>query len=173
MKVSDLNKDDYHEFYQTYIDKLPGDKTLGGLLKENHEDLQEILSIITPEKLSFKYALGKWSLAEVLQHMIDVERIFQYRALCIARNDHTSLPGFDHNAYVPESDANQRELHSLKTEFKNVRNSGIDLYMSFSEEMLKRKAMVNNYNTSAGATGFITVGHTIHHLELLKKKYLV
>ncbi|MDR9456188.1 MAG: DinB family protein [Salegentibacter sp.] len=173
MKVSDLNKEDYHEFYQTYIDKLPGDKTLGSLLKENQEDLREVLSIITPEKLGFSYAAGKWTLAEVLQHMIDVERIFQYRALCIARNDRTSLPGFDHDAYVPESDANRRDLESLKTEFKNVRSSGIDLYMSFSEEMLQRKGMVNNNTTSAGAIGFITIGHTIHHLEHLKEKYLI
>lgn len=173
MKVSDLNKEDYNEFYQTYIDKLPGDKTLGSLLKENQEDLREVLSIITPEKLGFSYASGKWTLAEVLQHMIDVERIFQYRALSIARNDKTALPGFDHDAYVPESDANRRDLESLKTEFKNVRNSGIDLYMSFSREMLQRKGMVNNNPTSAGAIGFITIGHTIHHLELLKKKYLI
>ncbi|HEY9185629.1 MAG TPA: DinB family protein [Salegentibacter sp.] len=173
MKVSELNKEDYHEFYQTYIDKLPGDKTLGGLLKENQKDLREILSIITPEKLSFSYAEGKWTLAEVLQHMIDVERIFQYRALSIARNDKTSLPGFDHDAYVPESGANRRGLESFKTEFNNIRNSGINLYESFTEEMLKRKGRVDNNITSAGAIGFITIGHTIHHLELLKKKYLI
>lgn len=173
MKVSDLNKEDFHEYYQTYIDKLPGEKTLGSLLKENQRDLQEVLSIITPEKLSFSYAAGKWTLAEVLQHMIDVERIFQYRALSIARNDKTSLLGFDHDAYVPASDANRRDIHSLKKEFENVRSSGIDLYMSFSEEMLQHKGLVNNNTTSAGAIGFITVGHTIHHLELLKKKYLI
>lgn len=173
MKVSELNREDYHEFYQTYIDKLPGDKSLGSLLQENNKDLQEILSIITPEKLSFRYEAGKWTLAEVLQHMIDVERIFQYRALCIARNDNTSLPGFDHDAYVPASEAHRRDLESFKTEFVNVRNSGIDLFMSFSEEMLQRKGVVNNNPTSAGAIGFITIGHTIHHLELLKKKYLI
>lgn len=173
MKVSDLNSEDYHEFYQTYIDKLPGDKTLGSLLKDNQGDLREVLSVITPEKLSISYAPGKWTLAEVLQHMIDVERIFQYRALCIARGDQTSLPGFDHDAYVPASEANRRNLDSLKTEFENLRSSGIDLYESFSEEMLQRKGMVNNTTTSAGAIGFITIGHTIHHLELLKKKYLI
>lgn len=173
MKVSDLNKGDYHEFYQTYIDKLPGDKSLGSLLKENQRDLQEVLSIITPEKLSFRYAVGKWTLAEVLQHMIDVERIFQYRALCIARNDKTSLPGFDHDAYVPASEANRRKLENLIVEFKNVRNSGIDLYASFSEEILQRNGVVNNNKTSVGAIGFITIGHTLHHLEILKKRYLV
>ncbi|HSP12578.1 MAG TPA: DinB family protein [Salegentibacter sp.] len=172
MKVSDLNRGDYHEFYQTYINKLPGDSTLGSLLKENQKDLNEILSIITPEKLKFSYDAGKWTLAEVLQHMIDVERIFQYRALSIARNDKTSLPGFDHDAYVPASEANRRDLQDFKIEFENLRNSGIDLYMSFSEEMLQRRGVVNNNPTSAGAIGFITIGHTIHHLELLKSKYL-
>ncbi|WP_081211672.1 DinB family protein [Salegentibacter sediminis] len=173
MIVSELNKGDYHEFYQTYIDKLPGDKSLGSLLMENQRELEEVLSIITPEKLSFRYAPGKWSLAEVLQHMIDVERIFQYRALCIARNDKTSLPGFDHDAYVPASEANRRELEGLKEEFINVRISSIDLYASFSEEMLQRTGVVNNNKTSVGVIGFISIGHTLHHLELLKKKYLI
>ena len=173
MKVSDLNRGDYHEFYQTYIDKLPVEETLGNLLKENQKDLRAILSIISPDKLKFNYEVGKWTLAEVLQHMIDVERIFQYRALCIARNDKTSLPGFDHDAYVPASEANRRDLQSFKKEFEHIRDSGIDLYESFSEEMLQRKGIVNNNPTSTGAIGFITIGHTIHHLELLKNKYLI
>lgn len=173
MKASELSSEDYHEFYQTYIDKLPGDKTLGSLLRENLKDLREILSIVTPEKLSYSYASGKWTLAEVLQHMIDVERIFQYRALCIARNDKTSLPGFDHDAYVPASEANRRSLKDFKEEFDNVRNSGVDLYESFSEAMLHRKGTVNDHPTSAGAIGFITIGHTIHHLKLLREKYLL
>lgn len=173
MKVTDLKPGEYNEFYQGYINKLPGDKALGSLLRENNKEIRDMLSILTPEKLSHRYAEGKWTLAELVQHMIDVERIFQYRALCIARGDQTSFPGFDHDAYVPQSEAHRRKLDHFKEEFKNVRNSAINLYDSFSEEMLQRIGLVNSSPTSVRAIGFITVGHAKHHLEIVKKNYLL
>lgn len=172
MKRSEIQSEEYHGFYQEYLDRLPGDRTLGSLLQENQKEMAEMLSILSRDKLQFRYAPDKWTIAEVLQHLLDVERIFQYRALCIARKDQHSLPGFDHDAYVPASQAYTRDLEDLKKEFHHLRNSGISLFESFSEEMLLRRGLVNSAPASVRALGFIIVGHSRHHLEIMKKYYL-
>ncbi len=172
MKVAELQSEEYNEFYQNYIDGLSGDDSLESLFFDNLKAIQDILSILTQEKLKYKYAPEKWSIAEVLQHMLDVERIFQYRALSIARNDQTSLPGFDHDAYVPASAANRRDLEDFKKEFDAIRKSGIYLFGSFNDTMLKRQAPVSGTPTSSRALGFIIVGHAKHHLRILKERYL-
>jgi hypothetical protein len=172
MEVHELSSSEYPEFYQTYINNIPKEASLGMLFRSNIEDLKEITSTISPDKLSFRYAQEKWSIAEVLQHLIDVERIFHYRALCISRGDQTSLPGFDHDDYVVQSEARNRSLDSLQEEAEIVRSSGIVLYNSFSEAMLQRKGILNGGPASVRAIGFIIVGHTQHHIKILQKKYL-
>ncbi|MDT0685841.1 DinB family protein [Autumnicola psychrophila] len=172
MKVGRLTSEEYPEFYQDYINNIPGEASLGMLFKSNIENLKDITETISPEKLSYRYAEGKWTVAEVLQHLIDVERVFQYRALCIARGDQTSLPGFDHDNYVFQSEAGGRSLDSLREEAEIVRSSSIALYNSFSEAVLKRKGNMNNAPASVRAIGFIIVGHTRHHIKILRAKYL-
>ena len=172
MKANNLTSAEYKEFYGRYIRKIPGNLRLGILLQENRDEFLQFLEKINPKDLDYAYAEGKWNIAEVLQHIIDVERIFQYRALSIAREPGIVLPGFDHEAYVPTSKANRRKLDDFKNEFTLVRNSGIALYKSFSEEMLLSLGAIRGSDTSCRATGFITAGHTKHHIEIFEERYL-
>ncbi len=172
MRVTELQKDEYNEFFQNYIDGLSGDDTLESLFYNNQTAVQNILNNLTAEKLKYKYTPEKWSIAEVLQHLLDVERIFQFRALSIARNDKTPLPGFDHNAYVLASEAEKRNLQDFKKDFEVVRKSTIFLFESFTDIMLKCKTPVGGTPTSVRALGFIIVGHTKHHLHVLTERYL-
>ncbi|MFD1095826.1 DinB family protein [Salegentibacter chungangensis] len=172
MTLNQIDSSHYNVFYQGYIDLIPKDKSLTELLEENRKELRELFKKLSEDKLAFRYAPEKWSIAELLQHLIDVERIFQYRALSIARKDKTSLPGFDHDAYVPASEAEHRSLKDLETEFLVVRESTILLFKSFSEEMLLRIGSMNAAPASPAAIGFIITGHTKHHLKILKERYL-
>lgn len=170
MKRSQLNTSEYHSYYQTYIDKLP-DLDLITLLEDQKKEFIIFLKGLNEEDLKHSYALGKWTVAQVLQHIIDTERIFQYRALTIAREDLTPLPGFDQDAYVPVSKAERRGLDSFIREFEFVRNSGIALFESFEEDMSNRIGAANKSNLSPRAAGFISAGHQKHHLLLFKSHY--
>ncbi|MDT0676878.1 DinB family protein [Autumnicola musiva] len=172
MKVSSLHSDEYLDFYQGYINNIPKDQSLGMLFQQNKNDILEILNKISAEQLKYRYAEGKWNVAEVLQHLIDVERIFQYRALCIARGEKNPLPGFDHDNYVQNSFGGERNLDDLITEFKIVRNSTIQLYNSFAEPVLEYRGLMNGAPASVRAIGFIIVGHMMHHQKILLEKYL-
>ena len=119
------------------------------------------------------YAEGKWTIKELLQHIIDAERIFDYRALCIARKEMNSLPSFDENAYAENSYANTRDWLSLATEFLNLRKSTQDLYASFSAEMLWHKGVANGKIITPLSLGFITAGHFNHHKKIIEERYLL
>lgn len=172
MKLQDLEKTDYPDYYQQYIQLLPNEDLLSLLNSQKEEKIRFLKSLKTGD-MSFRYAEGKWTVAEVIQHEIDTERIFQYRALCISRNDKTSLPGYEQDAYVPASKANNRSISEFITEYESVRNSGILLFSSFDDDMLKRLGYSNGYDLSAGAAGFIIAGHEKHHLKLFKSNYLL
>src|SRR5690606_16471280 len=170
MQLTQLNKQDYPEYYQTYLDQLPVDTLINTLLSQRDHTI-EFLSSITEDDLNTFYAPGKWTVAQVLQHMLDTERIFQYRALCIARKDKTSLPGFDQDDYVPASQANERNLRGFIEEYITLRDSGISLFKSFSEDMLQETGVSNGSGLTTAAAGFIIAGHEKHHLNLFKSNY--
>lgn len=171
MVLSELSSSEYNPFYQTYIMAL-GNVELIEELKSGKEVLLSLFEEIPEEKLNYAYAEGKWSLAEALVHMIDTERIFQYRALCIARNDKTSLPGFDQDTYVPFSNAANRSKIDLMEEYKAVRDSTISLFKSFDEEAIKIVGVASGSKMSVRALGFITSGHQAHHVRILRERYL-
>lgn len=173
MIANSLNAEEYNAYYDRYLQKIPGNLELGILLLENKEEFLNLLQKLKPEDLTYSYAEGKWTVAEVIQHLLDVERIFQYRSLSLARDPGIKLPGFDRDAYVPTSAGNNRSLKSLKREFEAVRNAGISLYQSFSKEMLMSKGFVSGSATSCRALGFISAGHTKHHIELFKENYKI
>lgn len=170
MTTSQLSLQEYNAFYKTYIDKLP-DEELISILKNQKKEFLKFLETLKEEELAHSYAEGKWTVAQVLQHIIDTERIFQYRALTIAREDLTPLPGFNHDAYVPASKAHRRNLSSFAKEFELVRDAGIALFESFEEEMFGKIGEASKSQLSARAAGFITGGHLKHHLELFKSHY--
>lgn len=124
------------------------------------------------EKLHYSYAQGKWTVAEVLLHLIDAERVFQYRALRFARGDTTELKGFDQDTYVPESNAIKRTRVDILEEFLAVRNATLKLYGSLDGGSLERVGVANGAKMSVRALGFVISGHQQHHLAILRERYL-
>jgi hypothetical protein len=122
--------------------------------------------------LSFRYAPGKWSVSEVLMHILDTERIFQYRALRLGRKDDTPLPGFDQDGYVPESCADGRTLKDLISEYRVIRESSLLLFKSLPSDRLLFKGNASGQDISLGALGFIMCGHQKHHRNILRERYL-
>ena len=122
--------------------------------------------------MNYRYAEGKWTIKEIIGHLIDAERIFAYRMLRFARKDATDLPGFDENEYVPASEANERSIHGLLEEFTTVRAGTFSLWRSLTNEMLQRSGTVNGNRLSVRALAYITCGHEIHHLAVIKERYL-
>jgi len=171
MVLSEIPTSEYNPFYRTYIMAL-GNVELVEELINGKEVLLSLLEEIPEEKLNYAYAEDKWSLAEALVHMIDTERIFQYRALRIARNDETPLPGFDQDNYVPYSNADNRSKKDLIEEYKAVRDSTISLFNSFDEEATKRIGTTSGSKMSVRALGFIISGHQAHHVRIINERYL-
>ena len=152
------------------------------LLSDENQDLIEGLKSFSPEKLfsnieKYKaigdeiYAPGKWTVRELLQHCIDTERIMAYRALCFARNDGTTLPGFDEELYSKNTTATKRTLESLLVEFSAVRKSNILLFESMDKTMLLRKGTANLTRISPLALGFVIIGHAKHHESIIRERY--
>ncbi|QWX85359.1 DinB family protein [Cellulophaga sp. HaHaR_3_176] len=170
MKLSQLNTSDYNQFYQTYISTLE-EVTILEALYSGKEELEKYIKTVPNNKWTFAYAEGKWTLAEVLLHLIDTERVFQYRALCISRGDDSKFPGFDQDIYVADSKANNRTKESLLNEFLAVRNSTIALFESYDNNDLQKWGVASNSRLSVGASGFILSGHLKHHLKILNERY--
>ncbi|MBO0323301.1 DinB family protein [Muricauda sp. CAU 1633] len=171
MLRSELPSSEYNPFYQTYLLALD-DVDLIQELNRGRDEFTTLLEGVPESKLGYAYGEGKWTLAEVLLHIMDAERVFQYRALCFARNDKTPFPGFDQDEYVPESNASARTKDDLLQEYKAIRESTLCLYNSFDEEVLKRIGMASGSQMSVRAMGFIISGHQAHHLKIIRKKYL-
>jgi hypothetical protein len=158
------------DFYERYINEIEDLELFDALRKYNIDILNQNLEklIALGNKV---YAENKWTVKEILQHLIDCERIFLYRALCISRNDKTPLPGFDEDKYIPEAKTDRRSFDELLNEFESVRNSGIILFNSFDDTMLKRKGKCSGNEISVLAIGFTIAGHTFHHINVIKEKY--
>jgi hypothetical protein len=158
-------------FYKGYIDKAADLPLLEALI----QSLKELQSLPLEQwQLLHQraYFPGKWTLNELLQHIIDTERIMSYRALAIARGEMQSLPGFDENQYAATSDANERSIAAIFGEWIRLRQSTIDLFESFSDNMLMNVGTANANQICVLALGFIIVGHEQHHLDVVRSLYL-
>ena len=172
MKSNEVPISEYSDFNATYIKIVnPSDDLIEGLENEINSmiSMVETLSI---EKLEYRYAEGKWTIKEIIQHIIDTERIFSYRALRVSRNDKTPLPGFDENEYVDNTEANNRTIEELLTELKLVRQTTVLLFKSFSDEQLKRLGFASGHSISVRALGFMIIGHQQHHFKVFEERYL-
>lgn len=158
-------------FYQGYIRQV-ADKELLSALKESGQRLLELCSNLDETQALYRYEDGKWSIKDLIQHLIDAERVFAYRAMRFARNDDTELSGFDQDDYVKEVFADKFLLPDLLTQFKNIRQSTLDLFSTFSETDLERKGKSNGAEMSVEMIGYIISGHTIHHLTIIQERYL-
>lgn len=171
MREEKLSKDEYGAFYQSYIDSSGQYELIDGL-KANLKTSLQLFQMVPFDKQEFRYASGKWTIKELIQHIIDSERIFNYRALRFARNDFTELSGYDHNQYVPQSNANRRKLIQLIKEFELVRESTIMQFDSFDDDILVRKGIANKETVSVRALGYIITGHCSHHCQIIRNRYL-
>lgn len=166
-----LNLDTIPPFYKGYVKLVEQPDVLQALRISGYRAM-ELVHSIPENKVDFRYAPGKWSIREVLCHMLDTERIFSYRALRFARNDQTPLSGFDENAYAPHLNAEGRSLAQIADEMQRLRNTTVDLFNSFSKEMLTRKGTVNKNELSVIAIGIIIAGHETHHCKVIRERYL-
>lgn len=155
-----------------YIKLLPDDGLLLKHLKENFDKTKEFMLSLPEEKLTYRYAKNKWTIKEILVHIIDDERIYAYRALCFARNDKTELPGFEQDDYALFSNANERSIENILNEYEAVRNATITLFESFDEAALLRKGIANKNKATVRALGYHLAGHELHHINIIKEKYL-
>jgi hypothetical protein len=156
--------------FQGYIRKVAGED-IGSQLSTQLEAVERLFAPLTDQAAAFRYAEGKWSIKEVLGHLNDVERIFSYRLLRIARADPTPLPGFDENAYVPPARFDQRPLATLLAEFRTVRASTRALVEGLPRDSWSRRGETNGKPVSARALAYIIVGHVAHHLGVLQERY--
>lgn len=159
------------EYYHTYINKAPGND-LNTVLKKQTAEMVRFFNSIPATKRNYRYARGKWTIKEVLQHMIDTERVFAYRALCFARKDKTPLPSFDENLYGDNAKAAKRDWKAMIEELKTVRHSTEILYRSFDKAQLNTYGTASNNLFSVLAIGFIIAGHINHHIGVLRERYL-
>lgn len=171
MSVNQLSTNEYSSFNATYINAC-ADVSLVEGLENGLNQLVSFMQHIPIEKLEYRYAEDKWTIKDIVLHLIDAERIFAYRALRIGRGDETPLAGFEENNYVPNAMANSRTLESLITEFQFVRNSTLSLFKNFSDEQLLFLGTSSNNLISVRAIGFIISGHQNHHLRIIKERYL-
>ncbi len=154
-----------------YINEA-GDEDLQSTLHIQGDKAKQLFNSITEEKSLYKYAEGKWTIKELLQHLIDAERVFTYRALAFARKDENTLPSFDENEYTDNSDANARDWQDLIIEFNVVRQSTEYLFNSFSDEAFQQTGQASNYTISVISLGFVIAGHLNHHLKIIAERYL-
>lgn len=166
-----IPQSEYNSFYKGYIDLSKQGKVLEGLVEGFHHALTFFQEVPT-DFWDYRYAKGKWSPKEILLHLIDTERVFSYRALCIARTDRADLPGFDQDEFVGGSHADSRTPTSLINEFYALRKATVLQFASYSESDLLRVGTVDGNPMSLRAIGAIIHGHCEHHMAVLKERYV-
>lgn len=171
MRSTEINTSEYNSYYQRYID-LVDDLHLLQAMEIGLQKTQTFFNNIPQSKLHYRYAENKWTPKDILQHIIDTERVFAYRALYFSRADNADLKGFDENVFAQNTVANTRSINDLLQEYVAVRNASICLFNSFEDTHLKRKGIANKSIMSVAAAGFIICGHEIHHQNITNERYL-
>lgn len=159
------------KFYHHYVMQVH-DQNLLDALKQSNNELVSLLNAVPEDMGEYRYELGKWSIKELICHLMDAERIFAYRALRFARNDATELAAFEENDYAPEANAHSRTIKQLIQEAITLRKTTLDLFSSFTQEMLQRKGTANKNVISVVNIGYIIAGHESHHRNVLNERYL-
>jgi uncharacterized damage-inducible protein DinB len=162
---------EHDAYFGRYIDKVPE----GDILEILEGELQQTLGLLASvpaARETYRYAEGKWSIREVIGHLIDSERLFQYRALCFARRDPAHLPTFDEDEYARQSNAHGRPLAELAEELESVRRASLTLFRSFDEEATRRTGKASVYEFSVRSFPYIIAGHEVHHRGVIEDRYL-
>jgi hypothetical protein len=160
----------YAPFYETYVRLVPENDLLEAF-QHAMDEIHELLDSVPTDKADYAYAEGKWTVKQLLQHIIDTERVFSYRAVCIARGDKQPLPGFDENEYAAAGIVEARSLKDMKEELLALRHSVYLMFKGFTPEMLKQVGTASGKPVSTLALGYITIGHIRHHFTILRDRY--
>jgi len=163
--------DEYAPYYEKYISQVTDDDVVAALDRQLTDNRTMLLSI-SESKASVTNEPGKWSVKQILGHVLDSERVFAYRALRFARNDPTPLPGFDQNDFMRDAPFGSRSLAELVSEFEHVRNSTLHLFRSLSPEAWLRSGLADEKRVSVRALAFIIAGHDRHHMSILRRRYV-
>ncbi len=161
--------DEHVAYFSRYIDRS-GDDAFAALTTQIGDTTRRLTGL-TEAQAAHRYAPDKWSVKQVILHLADTERVFAYRALRFARADMTDLPGYDENAWAPESGADDRPFASLLSEFALVRAATLALFSGMSDEALMRRGRANGNPLSVRAVAHILAGHEVHHMALLRERY--
>ncbi|HEX6576211.1 MAG TPA: DinB family protein [Gemmatimonadaceae bacterium] len=162
---------EYLEYYGTYIERVPDGDILESM-KQNLAETLPLLRGIPESKFDYRYAPGKWTVKDIVGHLADTERVFQYRAWRFSRGDETPVPGFDENLYVANAPFANVSMRDLIGEFENLRRASMHLFENLDAAAMQRRGKANNAEISVRALAFILVGHVIHHNGVLKERYL-
>jgi hypothetical protein len=170
MKLARPEPGEYAPYYDKYIGLYPGNDVVSALEAQRLQTMQ-LFAGRSERDGNFRYAADKWTVKDVVGHIADTERIFSYRALRIARGDHTPIEGFEQDDYVRGSGFNERTLASLVEEFAQVRGASLALFRSLSSDAWLRRGIANKNEVSVRALAFITAGHELHHRQILEEQY--
>jgi hypothetical protein len=166
-----LHTNEYVPYQMNYIKLVSEQNIVKGLIDQK-EEMIHFFKSIPVFKQEYSYEEGKWPIKDVLLHLIDAERIFAYRALRIARNDSTALPGFDENAFVISANANERDFESLLKEYISVREATLSLFENFSATDLLKLGTASGASVSVRGIGYCLLGHELHHKQVIIERYL-
>ena len=161
---------EYAPFYHGYVASVP-DGDVVALMRASGRELLDTVATIPEDRGGFRYGEGKWSIREVLGHIIDAERIFTYRAMRMARGDTTPLAAFDENEYVKTAGSEARTLSNLARELGAVREATVQLFESFPDDAWGRSGVASGKDISVRALAYIVAGHALHHLRILRERY--
>lgn len=171
LKISRPEKNEFDSYYERYVSLVADGDVISALKAQNAETLA-LLAEVSDEKADFRYAAEKWSVKELVGHMLDTERIFAYRALRIARGDRTPIEGYEQDDYIKNANFSEGKLADLAKEFGFIRNSNISLFQQLSGAAWQRRGTANGKEISVRALAYIIAGHEIYHVNILKERYL-
>ena len=171
MHPTELKSSDYNPYYKKYID-LVGNIPLPDALANGLERTQSFFETLSETIWHHRYAEGKWTPKDILQHINDTERVFAYRALYFARSPYADLKGFDENLFAASAEANNKNAGEILQEYQSIRNATIFLFKSFSAQRLNNTGVANGSQLSVAAAGFIICGHEIHHRNIITERYI-
>ena len=172
MTKSEINSNEYHPYYSTYLDLVRDNTELIEGYRTGKKTMTDLINSIPEEKMSFRYQPEKWSINELIQHLIDTERVFMYRCFRIARNDKTELAGFEQDDFIKPSEADLKSKAEILEEFSINRDNSIALLKSLSEKNLGFIGNANGGDASARSIAFTVLGHDMHHTNIIKQRYL-
>ncbi|HEY6170842.1 MAG TPA: DinB family protein [Candidatus Kapabacteria bacterium] len=171
MIITPPNDGDYPEYYKRYISLVAADDVLK-YFRNQTDSLSNLLDSIASEKLHYRYAEGKWTVADVAQHVMDTERVFCYRMLTFSRGDKVEIAGFEEDEYAKNADTSARTADSIISEYKAVRAATLTLLENLNKDGIERSGIANGRPVSVRAIAYMIAGHELHHLGVIKERYL-